>query len=177
MSLGLYEGSVPVFLRYLDRLAQLIRTAQSFAARSGLAPDELLRARLWPDMLPFEKQVAIAANFTLRTCFPLTGQAIPPAGDIAAGFDGLLALVEHTASLLRSLEPARFIGSHLRVLESRAGDAMVSLRASEFLLHYALPNFFFHLGAAYAILRSRGVPLGKADFDGFHAYPATRASF
>ena len=68
-----------------------------------------------------------------------------------------------------SLEPALFEGSESRTLESKAGNAVVSLPAPEFLFQYELPNFLFHLTAAYSILRSRGVAIGKADFDGFHS--------
>ncbi len=73
-------------------------------------------------------------------------------------------------ALLNSLEAAAFEGAAGRVLESKAGNANVVLPASEFLLQYALPNFFFHLTSAYAILRKYGAAVGKAQFDGFHAY-------
>jgi hypothetical protein len=74
--------------------------------------------------------------------------------------------------LLNQLNASDFAGAELRVLQSQAGQALVSLPATEFLLQYALPNFFFHLSAAYALLRSQGVALGKRDFDGFHSYPS-----
>jgi hypothetical protein len=173
MSIGLHQASVPVYLRYLDRLLALLDAAESHVRSHGLAPAELLGARLAPDMLAFETQVTIAANFALRACFPLAGQAIPPEGEFPAGFDGLRAAIARVKSLLGSLEPAQFEGGESRVLESKAGNAVVSLAAPEFLLQYALPNFFFHLTAAYAILRQRGVAVGKQQFDGFHSYPPT----
>ena len=74
--------------------------------------------------------------------------------------------------MLQALQPSQYVGGESRVLESQAGNARVSLPAPEFLLQYALPNFFFHLSMAYAILRSQGVPIGKAQFDGFHDYPS-----
>lgn len=82
--------------------------------------------------------------------------------------------------LVSSLEPALFEGSESRTLESKAGNAVVSLPAPEFLFQYELPNFLFHLTAAYSILRSR-VAIGKADFDGFivsfvYGYPAGTAT-
>ena len=173
-SVGLYRGCVPVCLRYLDRLRDLLDAAEAHALTHGLAPADLLEARLAPDMLPFATQVAIAAQFTLRTCFPLAGRAVPPDAEFPATFDGLRSTIARAASLLGSLDPAQFDGSESRVLESRAGDAVVTLAAPEFLLQYALPNFFFHVTTAYAILRQRGVLVGKAQFDGFHSYPPTR---
>lgn len=172
MSLSLYDASVPVFLRYLDRLLGLVDAAQAHGSARHQEPAVLLFARLAPDMAPFATQVMIAANFALRACFPLAGQDIPPYGEFPATFDGLRARITHVQSLLQALEPSQYAGGESRVLESQAGHAQVSLKAPEFLLQYALPNFFFHLSAAYAILRSQGVPIGKAQFDGFHVYPS-----
>lgn len=167
----LYDASVPVFLRYLERLGGLLDAAEHFALTENRSVDALLAARLAPDMLALETQIVIAANFTLRAAFPLAGEPIPPFGEFAAGLPGLRARLERAAALLRSLPPAGFADAAARTLESQAGEARVRLAAPAFLFQYALPNFFFHVGVAYAILRNQGVPLGKAQFDGFHAYP------
>lgn len=173
MSVTTREACVPVFLRYLERLRALLDAAEAHASARGWPASQLLEARLADDMNPFATQVVITANFALRACFPLAGQAIPPDEPVGAGFDGLRARIDRVCELLDSLPAELFDGAEARVLQSRAGEALVSLPASEFLLQYAFPNFFFHLSMAYAILRSRGVVIGKADFDGFHAYPMT----
>lgn len=170
MSIGLHEASIPVFRRYLERLAGLIDTTEAHARRQGIAATELLNARLAADMLPFETQVRIAANFALRASFPLAGHELPSYGEYAVSFDGLRQCITRAIGLIDALKVSDFEGSESRMLESRAGDALVTLRAPEFLFQYALPNFFFHLTTAYAILRSRGVAVGKEDFDGFHSY-------
>lgn len=170
MPTGLYAASIPVFLRYLDRLATLVDAAETHVRSRTLDAEKILNARLTPDMLPFETQVRIAANFALRACFPLAGQAVPAYGEFAVSFAGLRDCIVRAAALLNTLEPAQFDASESRILESRAGNALVSLPAPEFLFQYALPNFFFHVTTAYAILRHCGVPVGKADFDGFHSY-------
>jgi len=172
MSAYLYEASVPVFLHYLERLDRLVDIAQSHAEAHGLAADELLAARLAPDMLPLEGQVQVAANFALRACFPLVDQAVPPYGEFPAGCEGLHARIARVVALVGALQPGQFAQAPSRTLRDTAGQAVVSLPAPAFLFQYALPNFFFHLSTAYAILRSQGVALGQADFDGFHAYPA-----
>ena len=171
MPISLYDASVPVFLRYIERLVGLLAAAESFAEAHGRSSSELLAARLSPDMLPFERQVVIAVNFTLRAAFPLAGEAIPPFGEFPESFVGLRARAERAMHLLRSLQPSQFVAADARVLESQAGEALVRLPAPEFLLQYALPNFFFHVLAAYAVLRHEGVPRGKENFDGFHRYP------
>lgn len=171
MTSPLYQASVPVFLRYLDHLTGLVTAAERHARTRGLDIDALLAARLAPDMLPFERQVVIATNFTLRAAFPLAGAPVPPEGEFPATPAGLRQRADRAMALLRALAPAQFDGAEARVLESRAGDALVRLPATEFLCQYALPNFFFHFTTAYAVLRHVGVPLGKEDFDGFHTYP------
>lgn len=175
MPIGLYEASIPVFLRYLERLAGLVDAAELHVRSHRIEAEELLNARLVPDMLLFETQVRIAANFALRACFPLAGRDIPPYGEFEVSFAGLRECIARAVDLVSSLESALFEGSESRILESKAGNAVVSLPAPEFLFQYALPNFFFHVTAAYSILRSRGVAIGKADFDGFHAYERSPA--
>lgn len=170
MSLDLYRASVPVYQRYLQRLDGLVLAAERHVEARGLAPAELLGARLAPDMAPFTSQVEIAAHFALRACYPLAGRPVPEFGDFPADFAGLRARIARALRLLEALPPADFDAEP--VLESQAGAARVALPAADFLTLYALPNFFFHLSSAYALLRSRGLPLGKADFDGFHHYPA-----
>ena len=170
MAIGLHQASVPVFLRYLDRLLALVDAAEAQAQSRDLAAQDILDARLAPDMLPFGTQVQIAANFASRACFPLAGQAIPAEGEFPATFDGLRDRIARVSALLATLEPEAFQGGESRVVESKAGDTVITLAAPEFLLQYALPNFFFHLSAAYAILRAQGLAIGKEQFDGFHSY-------
>ena len=169
----LFTASVPVFLRYLERLIGLLDFAETHVRDHGLEAAQILAARLTPDMLPFETQVQIAANFALRASFPLAGLPIPAYGDFPATFAGLRARIARVVNLLNALESSQFANAESRTLESLAGNALVSLKAPEFLFQYALPNFFFHLTTAYAILRNQGLSIGKEDFDGFHAYRPT----
>ncbi|MBT9503785.1 MAG: DUF1993 domain-containing protein [Burkholderiaceae bacterium] len=173
MSFDLHTASVPVFQRYLERLDGLVLTAQRHTQSHKLAAHELLGARLASDMAPFSGQVEMAAHFALRACFPLAGRPVPAHGEFASDFEGLRGRIAQALALLAELSPADFDLAPGRRLESQAGSARVSLPAAEFLTLYALPNFFFHLGSAYAVLRSLGLPLGKQDFDGFHHYPSS----
>ncbi|MCE3261868.1 MAG: hypothetical protein K0R43_947 [Pseudoduganella sp.] len=161
----MYAASVPVCQRYLAQLAGFLATAETTRGPAALAG-----ARLAPDMLPLETQVHVTANFALRACFPLCGKEVPPFGDFPRTFDGLRANIAYVTDLLGALRPADFAGAQERIVRDGAGKALVALPAVEFLHQYAMPNFFFHLTTAYAILRSQGVPLGKAHFDGFHEY-------
>jgi len=171
MSTFLFDASVPVFLRYLARLDNLVAIAEQHSVSQGQDPAELLESRLTPDMAPFHGQVAMAANFSLRACYPLAGKSVPVCEGYALSFEGLHQRIADACVLLNQLNPSDVEGAEMRVLQSQAGQALVSLPATEFLLQYALPNFFFHLTTAYALLRKQGVALGKRDYDGFHSYP------
>ena len=167
----LHAASVGVCLHYLQRLGGWLDAGEAHARGTALFIDTLLQARLAPDMLPLHAQVATATHFTLRTCFPLAGQPVPPWVEHPATLSGLRARIADAQRHLQGLGPASFAGAAGRVIHGQAGQAPLALPADEFLTRYALPNVFFHLGMAYAILRAQGVPLGKADFDGYHRYP------
>jgi hypothetical protein len=166
-----YSASVPVLVRYLDRLTELVDLAEKHTEIYGLAAEEALDARISNEMFPFEVQVRIAANFALRASFPLTGKAVPHVEEFPASFAGLRSRISRSASLVRELQCNEFEIAETRTVQDVAGHAVVSLPAAEFLLQYALPNFFFHISVAYAILRKLGIAVGKQHFDGFHSYP------
>lgn len=172
MSLSMHDASVAVFSRCLRQLGALVDIARRHAARSGIDPRTLLDARLAPSMFPFALQVDIAAQFSLRACAPLAQLDVPDFGEPSRSFDDLAARIERSLAFLSGIDPWHMEGAETRTCTSRAGEALVSLPGREFLLQYAMPNFFFHMTTAYAILRQQGVPVGKGNFDGFHVYPA-----
>lgn len=172
----LFEASVPVFSRYLNQLSTLIQIAEAHAQRHALAEAEILQARLSPDMLPLALQIEIAANFVKRACAPLAGLDIPGYESRCESFAELQQHIETTRIFVATLSPEQMATAASRTHESKAGEALVTLKGTEFLTQYALPNFFFHLTTAYAILRHIGIAVGKADFDGFHQYPRPQTS-
>lgn len=166
----MYAASVPVFQRYLGQLAGMLDQAEAHATRRALDIPDLLQARLAPDMLPLALQIDIAAHFALRACAPLAGLEVPDFGEHSGSFEQLQARIRSNQAFLDTLTPEQMADSALRSCNSQAGQALVTLPGDVFLSQYALPNFFFHLSCTYAILRQQGVPLGKADFDGWHVY-------
>lgn len=151
----MYQASVPVFRHYLSRVSDIVAVA---------GPDAL-DARI-ADSFPARQQFATAAGFALRIACPLAGREVP---DLPQGLGPRLAVAR---ALLGSMTPADFVGAETRIIRHQAGFAVLEQTGAEFLHLYGLPNFFFHLTMGYAALRAAGVPLGKADFDGFHSYPA-----
>ena len=151
----MYQASVPVFRHYLSRVSDIVAVA---------GPDAL-DARI-ADAFPARQQFATAAGFALRITCPLAGREVP---DLPQGLGPRLAVAR---ALLGSMSPADFEGAESRIIRHHAGFAVLEQTGAEFLHLYGTPNFFFHLTMGYAALRAAGVALGKADFDGFHAYPA-----
>lgn len=150
----MYQASVPVFRHYLSRISDIVAVA---------GPDAL-DARI-ADSFPARQQFATAAGFSLRITCPLAGREVP---DLPQGLGPRLAVAR---ALLGAMTPAEFEGAETRVIRHQAGFAELEQTGAEFLHLYGIPNFFFHLTMGYAALRAAGLPLGKADFDGFHSYP------
>lgn len=163
----LFDACVPVLQRYLAGLERIVAAVEALPAERQ-AP--VLQARLAPDMLPLYRQVDTASYFALRTAYPLAGLELPPHGAVLATTAALRENLRRTHGLVAVLTPRQFDDAPSRRIRERAGHAAVELPAQRFLSEFALPNFFFHLGMAYAIARAQGCALGKADFDGFHAY-------
>lgn len=151
----MYQASVPVFRHYLSRVSDIVAVA---------GPDAL-DARI-ADSFPARQQFATAAGFALRVACPLAGREVP---DLPQGLGPRLAVAR---AMLGAMTPAEFEGAETRIIRHQAGFAVLEQTGAEFLHLFGLPNFFFHLTMGYAALRAAGVPLGKADFDGFHSYPA-----
>lgn len=150
---ALYQASVPVFRHYLGQVT---------AIADRLAP-ELLDLRI-ADALPVGQQFATAAGFALRVACPLAGREVP-------GLPGALGpRLAVARAVLGAMRPGDFEGAEAREITHQAGDAVLTQAAPDFLFRFGLPNFFFHLTMGYAALRQAGVRLGKADFDGQHAY-------
>ena len=101
----------------------------------------------------------------MRVACPLAGREAP---DVPAALAPRLAVARATLGGMRMDE---FRGAEDRRIVHRAGMAELDQSAADFLYLFGMPNFMFHLTMGYAALRAAGVPLGKADFDGFHAYP------
>ena len=168
---SIYSISVPVFSAMLKNLSAILEIGEKNAAERNIDPGVFLTARLAPDMFTAAQQFATAAGFALRGALPLVGAEIPAFPDLGMDRDGLLARFAFVLGHLDGLNPADFDGADTRPVSHRAGFAELTQPCAEYLHLFALPNFFFHLGMGFAVLRQRGLTIGKADFDGLHDYP------
>ena len=166
MSISLYQASVPVFQQFLGSLRAVLAKAEAHAAAHKIEPTVLLQARLYPNMFTLTRQVQIAGDFAKGAPARLAGLEPPKYEDNEASFAELLARIDRTSAFLKTLKAAQIDGQEERTIELKVGGQPMTFKGQPYLLHFALPNFFFHAAAAYAILRHNGVELGKRDYMG-----------
>ena len=167
MSLSMHAASVPAFVRQLGAMLVWLDKAQAHAEARKFSPDNYLGLRLAPDMLPFTRQIQIAADFAKGCVARLAGQEVPKWADDEATLDELRARIRKTIDYVQTFSAAQIDGSEGRpiTIARRVGDPL-QFDGETFLKHYALPNFYFHVTTAYALLRHAGVEIGKTDYLG-----------
>jgi hypothetical protein len=166
MAITLYQASVPVFTRGLKQLRAILAKADAQAQQMTVDGAVLLQARLYPNMFPMVRQVQIACDFAKGTCSRLAGKEPPAFPDEEANFAGLYARIDKTLAVIETLTPTQIDGQEERAVEIKTRQRTLAFKGLPYLLNFALPNFYFHLTTAYAILRHNGIELGKPDFIG-----------
>jgi uncharacterized protein len=166
MNISMYQASVPVFIRMLDNLAAILEKAAAHAEARKFDPAVLVSGRLYPDMFPLSKQVQIATDAAKGGAARLAQQEPPAFEDNEATFADLVARTRKTADYLRTLKPEQIDGSEDRTVTWKTRTATKSMQGMPYLLNHVMPNLYFHITTAYAILRHNGVEIGKGDFLG-----------
>ena len=166
MTISMYQASVPTFLRMLDNLAAILEKAAAHAEARKIDPAVLVGSRLYPDMFPLVKQVQIATDAAKGGAARLAGMEPPAFEDNESTFAQLVARVRRTGDYLKSLEPGQIDGSEDRTVTWKTRTATKTMQGMPYLLNHVLPNLYFHVTTAYAILRHNGVEIGKGDFLG-----------
>lgn len=166
MNLSMYQASVPVFQRMLTNLKAILKKGEAYAAAKQMDPSTILNARLHPDMFPLTRQVQIAADAAKLGCARLSGIEAPKYEDNETTFAQLIERIDKTLTYLATLKPADLDGQEDRDITVAAGPRSLQFKGIVLLLNWALPNFYFHVTTAYAILRHNGVDVGKMDYLG-----------
>lgn len=166
MSLSMYDASVPVFKQLLGSLSAILGKAEAHARDKKIEPAALLQARLYPDMFPLTRQVQVAADFAKGACARLAGVEVPRYEDNEQSFAELQQRIAKTIAFIEGLPREAIAGSEERAITTGTGDKVKHFVGQAYLLHYALPHFYFHTTTAYAILRHNGIEVGKKDFIG-----------
>ncbi len=166
MTISMYQASVPVFIRNLTNLNAIIAKAAAHAKERKIDDSVFLGARLYPDMLPLVKQVQIATDFARGTAARLGGNEPPPVEDNEKTFAEVTARIDNALAFLRTFNAAQIDGSEERPVVRPVRGQPKTFTGINYLLQYAMPNFYFHVTTAYAILRHNGLAVGKGDFIG-----------
>lgn len=166
MTLSMYQASVPVFVQMLEALSGVLDKAEAHATARKIDPAVLLGVRLYPDMFPLSRQVQLSTDFAKGATARLAGVEVPAYEDNEKTFAELKARIAKTIAFVKSVKPALFDGAEARAVNLKVAGNPVTFKGEAYLVHFALPNFYFHLTTAYAILRHNGVELSKRDFVG-----------
>jgi hypothetical protein len=165
--MSFHDATVPAFQQILGSLSGILDKAEAHCKAKNIAPEVLLGARLYPDMLPLSKQIQLVCDFAAKGCARLTHSEVPTTPDTEKTFDELKARLASTTAYLKTFTPAQFEGADSREVTFPVGpDKTLTLKGQQFLSAFAFPNFYFHAATAHGILRHNGVEIGKRDFLG-----------
>jgi hypothetical protein len=165
MALSMYDVSVPVFERGLRALSAILDKAVAHCEARKIDPQAFLGARLFPDMRPFTFQVMQTIGHSSGAVERLRGgQPVRPAG--METFPALQKGVQTAIIELKAVKPADLEGEEKRIVTMEIPGGALKFTGADYLLGFALPNFFFHYTTAYDILRQGGLEIGKRDFIG-----------
>ena len=166
MPITMYQASVPVFIKLLGNLKAILEKTAAHASAKKIEESVFVNARLYPDMLPLSAQVQIASDSARGACARLSGAEPPPIEDKEKTLAELIARIDTTIAYLRTFKAEQLDGTETRQITRKLRGNPVTFSGVDYLLTFAMPNFYFHVTTTYAILRHNGVELGKGDFLG-----------
>ena len=167
MATSLYDLSVPTFLQTVRAVSGFLDRAARHCAETGADADDFVDARLYPDMAPFHFQNEALSHHAAWGVETLKTGVFDPPGLIGSmPFAELQAMVARAEAMLRAFTPEEIDAWAGRELDLQIGPRRLAFTAETFILSFSLPNFHFHAVTAYDILRTRGVPVGKRDYEG-----------
>jgi uncharacterized protein len=165
-NMSLHAASIAVFAQYLDSLAVILQKAEAHAEAKKIAPEVMLGLRLAPDMFAVTRQVQVACDFAKNTAARLADVELPKFPDVETTFAELQERIAKTRAFVTGLDAAAIDGAGERMIRFPMRGKLHEMRGDAYLNSFALPNFYFHATAAYAILRANGVDIGKGDYMG-----------
>jgi hypothetical protein len=162
----MYQASAPRFTNSLKNLSDILDKAQAHCEAKKIDPAVLLASRLYPDMFPLVRQIQIATDSAKGPVARLAGLEVPKYEDTEETIADLKARLAKTIDFVSSIKPAQIDGSEDKDIHLKLGPREVDWKGMQYLLGFALPNFYFHVVTAYDILRHNGVEIGKRDYIG-----------
>lgn len=166
MTISMYQTSAPRFVNMMGNLSAILDKAQAHVDAKKLDPAALTAFRLFPDMLPLTREVQIACDAAKGAVARLAGAEIPQHPDVEQTIGELKARIAKTVDFIKTFKPAQIDGTEEKEIVLRIQGNDVKFKGMQYLLGFAVPNFYFHVVTAYDILRHNGIEIGKRDFIG-----------
>lgn len=166
MTVTIYEFSIPPMIRALSNLSKILDKAATQAKEKDIAPAKLIEGRLYPDMHPLTFQIQTASDTAKGCAARLAGIAAPSMADTEKSFPELHERIAKTIAFLESVKPEQLAGAEDREVVLKFPSGEMKFTGRDYVTGFALPNFYFHVTTAYAILRNNGIEIGKRDFLG-----------
>jgi uncharacterized protein len=166
MTISMYQASVPSLIRSLNNLASILEKGAAHAETKKIDQTVFLNSRLSPDMLPLSKQVQIASDIARRGVARLAGLEAPKIEDNETTFAELIARLKQVSGYLAEFTSAQIDGTEAKSISLPVGKETMTFEGLPYLLYFILPNVYFHVTTAYAILRHNGLEIGKKDYLG-----------
>lgn len=166
MTTELYDITIPVFIRGFGALSAFLDKGRAYADEHELPHDLLLNARLYEDMAPLTAQVQRASDAVKFAAARLAQVEGPSMPDTETSFEELEARIAATVTFLETIDPKAVNGREDDIITIKTPNKSFEMKGRAYVLNFVVPNFYFHSTTAYAILRAKGVPVGKMDFLG-----------
>jgi uncharacterized protein len=162
--LSMHAISAPVFVRMLKNLSAILSKAEQQGKAKGYDPAVLLSDRLAPDMFTLTRQVQIATDHAKGCMARLAGHTPEAIEDTETTFAHLQARIAKVIGIVEAYTEAQLVGAETREVSVKIPNSELKFSGLDYVTTWALPNFYFHVTMAYAILRHNGIELGKRDF-------------
>ena len=166
MTISMFQASVPRLINALNNLSHILDKAQAHIDAKKIDASALIQFRLYPDMLNFTRQVQIASDTAKGVVARLAGVEIPAYEDNEQSIADLKARIAKTIAFIQGIKPEQIDGTEDKDIITKRGEKETHYKGMQFLLGHAIPNVYFHITTAYAILRHNGVEIGKRDYLG-----------
>ncbi len=160
------HSPVPALSRVLLALSNVLTKAEAHCATHKIDPTVLLTFRLFPDMLPFTRQVQLTCDFSARSVARLSGSEVPSFADVETSFAELQTRIATAKAYVEGFGPTRFDGAEVREIVIPMRGSEMKMSGADYYTLYSLPQVYFHATTAYNILRHNGVEIGKRDYMG-----------
>lgn len=166
MAVSLHSVATLSILPRFKGLKLVLEQAEAYCTERKVDPTVLVNARLFPDMAPLKGQVQLASDHAKGAFYRTAGLENPSLADTETTFAELHARIDKTVELINTVTPEQMNGREAEQVELKFRTGGMQFTAHDYLIGFALPNFYFHVTTAYDILRHNGLPLGKGIYMG-----------